>query len=123
MSKALKCNKCEACFDPENTDGYFVSFDKIVIRNASTYKETKTAFVDPSFDLCPRCSAEFLDWARIGDRLKKTVEREEAKRAEQEKIDKMLESMPENKTSNDLLKKMRGIANSLWREAPNKKEE
>ena len=87
---------------------------KIVIRNASTYKETKTAFVDPSFDLCPRCSAEFLDWARMGDRLKKTVEREEAKRAEQEKIDKMLENMPENTKANDLLKKMRGIANSIW---------
>ena len=106
MSNALKCNKCSVCFDPENVEGFFVSLRDIVVRDSEKYKETKMDYAVKGYDLCPSCSKEFLAWSKIDKQIEKAKDADKL-------IQKALVPPPDQST--DLLKKMRGIASSLWR--------
>ena len=79
MSKAIKCDRCGFCFNPEKTylckeaEGvtheYYqrVNFSDMVISTPETTKENKFASRMADVDLCPMCAEEFIVWMANGE--------------------------------------------------------
>lgn len=69
MSKALKCDRCDKCFIPENTTGAMMKFRNPAIYEAKNLSNplapTCTYFLpeetpDAALDLCPECTTAFI---------------------------------------------------------------
>lgn len=66
MGKAIKCDRCGVCFDPENTKGEFCRFRNPVFQDWADYRMNKRTYLmfsdenpDEIVDLCPDCGQMF----------------------------------------------------------------
>ena len=64
MSKAIKCNRCDKCFDPLEIDGVMCRFSNPKILSAHDIREGVAKYLFPFgpdgwVDLCPDCTEAF----------------------------------------------------------------
>ena len=63
--QALKCNRCEKCFDPNTMIGAMIRFRNPVVKDAEDFRTARCQFMFPEFmadefiDLCPDCAKGF----------------------------------------------------------------
>ena len=63
MSKALKCDRCKACFDPSESKGEFMTFGDIFFQDGTNYKNHEVSYrEDDPTHLCPKCTLDFTNW-------------------------------------------------------------
>ena len=72
MSKALKCDRCQTCFDPsEVPEGLsFTSIGEIYLQSSKEYAENKYRLRMHGINLCPKCTDMFLSFMTNEDLIK-----------------------------------------------------
>lgn len=62
MSKALKCDRCNTCFDPCEVEApdYFITIPEIFLQNGDEYKNIKTGKRFENQNFCPECSRKYM---------------------------------------------------------------
>ena len=62
MSKALKCDVCNTCFDPNNigSDDSFLYFPDVIVYSKGDYNVGRCTRRYSEIHLCPECSYIFL---------------------------------------------------------------
>ena len=64
MSRALKCDRCKTCFDPDelkDTD-IIVCFDEIAVDSKKTRHKVDYTLFKRDQNLCPVCAKLFIKW-------------------------------------------------------------
>lgn len=61
MSKALKCDSCGVCFDPEFVNGEFISIRELVVQDKDSYKKNEVNARTESINFCVDCTRKFAD--------------------------------------------------------------
>ena len=65
MSKALRCDRCQKCFIPEEEESTMMRFANPSVYNGEDYKHTRASrfmedlMADSYLDLCPACTIKF----------------------------------------------------------------
>ena len=112
MSKALKCDRCDKCFDPESIgDLCFTTFQKISYQNARDYKASKVTYVG-GYDknLCPDCTTEFMGW--MCGKSTAVFQKVPERKMDKNQVDEATKTFTNN-SAQDILGKMRKIADDL----------
>ena len=66
MSKAIRCDRCGACFDQYSMEGECGTFKDFFTRTKQDFVNNEVSYRDEEIDLCPDCLASFNRWFEYG---------------------------------------------------------
>ena len=64
MSKALRCDRCNKCFDPWVEERDFTRIHSFSVQNGTNYRNNERNYYEEDVDLCPECTKLFSAFMR-----------------------------------------------------------